>query len=380
MFDGVFHGSHDAALCSLSGQVSDTLPLSNWLFQGTNPAHARLRPQDMRHNDAWQRMAKVKDASVPEKRKAYDEICKNISPVMHHFFLETYPSPAQWFDRRLAYSRSVAVNSMVGYVLGIGDRHSSNVLLKTKTGELVQIDLGVAFEQGLALPMPELIPFRLTRDIVDGFGVSGVEGVMRRCSEEMMRVLRRRKEYILTIVDVLVHDPITKWVLSAEAARRRQGGIGADGGAGGGGGDQQDGGAPSEQRSAEDGALASPAAGPDGADSRNADAEKVLMRVRQKLDGFEDGDIRSVEGQARYSLLGRPRGCIIMHCQGFPAGAPRCDYDMSPDVWRRRALSGSVVFVRRQLCASSVQVQHLIQQARDPDRLCQLFHGWAAWM
>ncbi len=40
--------------------------------------------------------------------------------------------------------------------------------------------LGIAFEQGKVLPTPETVPFRLTRDIVDGMGISGVEGVFRR--------------------------------------------------------------------------------------------------------------------------------------------------------------------------------------------------------
>jgi ataxia telangiectasia mutated family protein len=48
------------------------------------------------------------------------------------------------------------------------------------TAELVHIDLGIAFEQGKILPKPETIPFRLTRDIVDGFGPCGVEGTFRR--------------------------------------------------------------------------------------------------------------------------------------------------------------------------------------------------------
>lgn len=39
---------------------------------------------------------------------------------------------------------------------------------------------GVAFEQGKVLPTPETVPFRLTRDIVDGMGITGVEGVFRR--------------------------------------------------------------------------------------------------------------------------------------------------------------------------------------------------------
>ena len=68
----------------------------------------------------------------------------------------------------------------VGYIVGLGDRHVQNILIDCKTAELVHIDLGVAFEQGKILPTPETVPFRLTRDIVDGMGVSGVNGVFRR--------------------------------------------------------------------------------------------------------------------------------------------------------------------------------------------------------
>lgn len=40
--------------------------------------------------------------------------------------------------------------------------------------------IGIAFEQGRTLVTPETVPFRLTRDIIDGMGVSGIEGVFRR--------------------------------------------------------------------------------------------------------------------------------------------------------------------------------------------------------
>ena len=39
--------------------------------------------------------------------------------------------------------------------------------------QVVHIDLGIAFEQGRFLNTPELVPFRLTRDIVDGMGAAG---------------------------------------------------------------------------------------------------------------------------------------------------------------------------------------------------------------
>lgn len=33
---------------------------------------------------------------------------------MHYFFLEKYSQPADWFEKRLSYTRSVAASSMVG--------------------------------------------------------------------------------------------------------------------------------------------------------------------------------------------------------------------------------------------------------------------------
>jgi FKBP12-rapamycin complex-associated protein len=37
-------------------------------------------------------------------------------------------SAASWLERRTAYARSLATNSMVGHLLGLGDRHPSNLL------------------------------------------------------------------------------------------------------------------------------------------------------------------------------------------------------------------------------------------------------------
>lgn len=68
----------------------------------------------------------------------------------------------------------------VGYVVGLGDRHVQNILVDTQSAEMIHIDFGIAFEQGKILPTPETVPFRLTRDVVDGMGVTGVEGVFRR--------------------------------------------------------------------------------------------------------------------------------------------------------------------------------------------------------
>lgn len=36
--------------------------------------------------------------------------------------------------------------SMVGYILGLGDRHPSNLMLDQRTGKVIHIDFGDCFE------------------------------------------------------------------------------------------------------------------------------------------------------------------------------------------------------------------------------------------
>lgn len=149
-------------------------------------------------------------------------MCAHARPVLHRFFLEHWPCAGDWFTARLRYTRSTALSSMAGYVIGLGDRHCANILLDVHSGEAVHIDLGVAFEQGRFLHTPEVVPFRLTRSVVDGMGAMGVEGAMARCSVAAMRVLREHAPELLTIVEVLLHDPLYHWVLTPLQAGQRQ--------------------------------------------------------------------------------------------------------------------------------------------------------------
>lgn len=210
------------------------------------------------------------------------------------------------------------MSSIVGYVLGIGDRHAHNILVHQRTAEVVHIDFGVTFEQGRTLSTPETVPFRLTRDVVDGMGVTGTEGAFRRACEAAMRVLRSDASSVLTILEVLLHDPLYRWMLSPLAARQRQ----------------------QDERSSGSGmnvaavaaAAAAAVAAEEGAGAGAKEdsgvgedaAQRALARIKHKLQGYEDpnGEAMSVEGQ----------------------------------------------------------VKLLVNQARDPENLCRLYPGWAPWL
>ncbi|KAG9085434.1 Serine/threonine-protein kinase tel1 [Ceratobasidium sp. UAMH 11750] len=200
--------------------VTNTMPLGGWLLN----AHKKFSPKDWLPAKCTENLRKARATGKPQVLlDTFMDIRENFKPVMRHFFTEAHKLPTAWFDMRLNYQRSVATTSIVGHVLGLGDRHLSNILIHNMTGEVVHIDLGIAFDQGRLLPIPETVPFRLTADMVDGLGSSGTEGVFRRCSEETLRVLREQASVIKTILEVFNHDPLHSWSAAPVKIKHIQG-------------------------------------------------------------------------------------------------------------------------------------------------------------
>jgi PI-3-kinase-related kinase SMG-1 len=123
----------------------------------------------------------------------------------------TSSSPADYLDTMNTFSRSMATMSMIGYIFGLGDRHLDNILLDVTSGEVVHIDFGVCFEKGKRLRVPEVVPFRLTQNFVKALGITGIEGSFRASCEHVLRLLRKSRETLLTLLEAFVYDPLVDW-------------------------------------------------------------------------------------------------------------------------------------------------------------------------
>lgn len=88
--------------------------------------------------------------------------------LLRRAILDLSSGPEAFLVLRSHFARSLATFSISSYIIGIGDRHLDNFLLNLRNGSLVGIDFGHAFGTAVQmLPVPELMPFRLTRQMVN---------------------------------------------------------------------------------------------------------------------------------------------------------------------------------------------------------------------
>uniref|UniRef100_A0A914Z0Q0 non-specific serine/threonine protein kinase n=1 Tax=Panagrolaimus superbus TaxID=310955 RepID=A0A914Z0Q0_9BILA len=123
-----------------------------------------------------------------------------------------------WWKVTQRFSRSTAVASMVGAVIGLGDRHMENLLINLSSGDVIHIDYNVCFDKGRHLRVPETVPFRLTGNIVNALGPTQIEGTFRQSCEHVMGVLRTGKETLSCLFDAFVYDPLVDWAMQDQMA------------------------------------------------------------------------------------------------------------------------------------------------------------------
>ncbi|XP_074275847.1 serine/threonine-protein kinase TOR [Silene latifolia] len=249
-----------------------------------------------------------------------------------------------WLYRRTNYTRSLAVMSMVGYLLGLGDRHPSNLMLHRYSGKILHIDFGDCFEASMNREkFPEKVPFRLTRMLVKAMEVSGIEGTFRTTCENVMQVLRTNKDSVMAMMEAFVHDPLINWRLFNfnEVPQMAQ--------------------APAVVNSEESSTstnLAQP--------QRGARERELLQAVHQLGDANEVLNERAVMVMARMSnkLTGRD-----FSTASTVTSASQLTLDSSNPV------PGDAREVEHGLSVK-LQVQKLIDQATSYENLCQNYVGW----
>lgn len=150
--------------------------------------------------------------TLAQKRDLFTrELLPRHPPVFAEWFRERFTTPHNWYQARSSYVRTAAVMSIVGYILGLGDRHGENILFDSSNGDTMHVDFNCLFNKGEKFDVPEVVPFRLTQNMVHAMGPLGVDGLYRKCSQITLKVLQEQMDTLMSVLRPFVYDPLVTW-------------------------------------------------------------------------------------------------------------------------------------------------------------------------
>lgn len=133
------------------------------------------------------------------------------------------PRPEVFVAIRSRYLASLACSSACTYLVGIGDRHSGNVMLDTHDFSVVHIDFGASFGAGHHLAIPELVPFRLTQELCAPFEPMNARSVLHRQIATALASFRKSRATptLHAVLDAFARDPLVDWMQKKRQQRDR---------------------------------------------------------------------------------------------------------------------------------------------------------------
>ncbi|KAG0002584.1 serine/threonine-protein kinase M1, partial [Entomortierella chlamydospora] len=200
--------------------LNEECGLIEWVYN-TTPFRHIMQKQYKMNNISLYSIAEIKRILDHEDhvRMFTRDLLPKFPTIFYQWFMDISQEPTAWFETRLRYTRTTAVMSMVGYIVGLGDRHGENLLFDFHNGDIVHVDFNCLFEQGKTFPKPERVPFRLTQNMVDAMGLSGYDGVYRLTCEQTLGIFRDNIESLVSVLEGFLHDPLVEW---AKNKRRGQ--------------------------------------------------------------------------------------------------------------------------------------------------------------
>lgn len=182
-----------------------------------------LDPKTLRqsHVDFDKLMQQYSALPMEQKLRQYrNALAQSDNDDLKNLLWRRSSSSQTWLSRRTCFARSVATTSMIGYVIGLGDRHPGNTLIEQTKFNAISIDFGDVFEAAHErTPYPEKVPFRLTPQIYNAFefaaihgtGPPGSRGHFKASSVLTMDIMRKHKASLLAMLEAFAYDPLLNW-------------------------------------------------------------------------------------------------------------------------------------------------------------------------
>ena len=115
------------------------------------------------------------------------------------------------------FAKSLAISSCLSFILGLGDRHSSNIML-SKKGHIIHIDYGYILENPIHSTILNHPVIRISNEMIDFLG--GVNGdyyqLFKQYIISVFDIMRLYSDIIINYYSILGHENIINWELFKE--------------------------------------------------------------------------------------------------------------------------------------------------------------------
>lgn len=137
-------------------------------------------------------------------------------PLFQNWFHNNYADSYSWYMARRNFTRTCAAFSILGYILGLCDRHAENIQLNPVTGHVIHVDLNCLFNRGELFMVPESVPFRLTHNMIAAMGSLGFHGLFSATCEDVLLICRQFREQFLQCISIFLYDHLLDGIESED--------------------------------------------------------------------------------------------------------------------------------------------------------------------
>ncbi|XP_011297765.1 DNA-dependent protein kinase catalytic subunit-like [Fopius arisanus] len=151
-------------------------------------------------------------------RRSSDETIRKMKSLMsmidgdalRRTFLTINPSAQGFVTARRNFIVTYAVMSLVQWVLGIGDRHLGNTMVQVESGKCTGIDFASVFGGGVQQAIPELMPLRLTNQILRLMEPFDQGDLVAATMGHVLEALRHHSDLISGVLGPIVRDRVNQ--------------------------------------------------------------------------------------------------------------------------------------------------------------------------
>lgn len=145
-------------------------------------------------------------------KQIYDSISEKVpQTILKNFVSSLIPSYMHLFSFKKQFVSELAMHSMIGFILGIGNRTPENILFRKETGSIIQSSFYPEYQTNGQIQYTDTVPFRLTRNLQTFLNPLFIDGYYNSIMSAVAMCLAEYKDKLRHSLSIFLRDDFSSW-------------------------------------------------------------------------------------------------------------------------------------------------------------------------